>query len=95
MKITKSIKLLILGGIIVIGLNLTGCMIIEQPDIPDRFEVVKQLDSRFYEIRDKETGVHYFYKGNNGGNQCAISPVYLFNGQVKTTTDIEANKGEK
>lgn len=94
MKITKSIKLLILGGIIAIGLNLTGCMIIE-PDIPDRFEVVKQLDSRFYEIRDKETGVHYFYKGNNGGNQCAISPVYLFNGQVKTTTDIESSRGEK
>ena len=47
MKITKSIKLLILGGIIAIGLNLTGCMITET-NIPDRFEVVKQLDSRFY-----------------------------------------------
>lgn len=94
MKIKKSIKFLILGGLIVIGLNLTGCMIIE-PGIPDRFEVVKQLDSHFYEIRDKETGVHYFYKGNNGGNQCAISPVYLFNGQVKTTTDIESSRGEK
>lgn len=93
MKITK-IKLLVLGGLIVIGLNLSGCEL-GDPYIPDRFEIMSELDYNIYEVRDKETGVHYFY--NAYRNEGGISPVYLFNGQVKTTTDVEANKyrGEK
>lgn len=81
MKITKSIKLLVLAGVIIIGVLMTGCMGMFGVFIPEGFEVVEKLDDTTYEIRNEETGVHYYFSSE------FMTPVYQFNGQVKVTED--------
>lgn len=80
----KTIKTLAI--ISIAGLLLAGC----ESDINDKFDIVND-SGKIKEIRDKQTGVHYYYS-----EYCStpniLTPVYLFNGEVKTTTDMEAQR---
>lgn len=62
----------------------TGCSSIG-PD-KNEWEIISEN-----EMRNKKTGVHYYYS-QKAFCKDPICPVYLFNGQVKTTTDLEANR---
>lgn len=88
MKIKKSIKLLLL--ISITGIIMVGCSNSLGKNIPNGFTLVEEENGGIMEIRNNNTGVHYYYI--NGTSLC---PVYLFNGQVKVTTDIENDRNNK
>lgn len=77
-------KLIILLSISIITLPLIGCSKIIHND--NKFELIKEYNSKYtkYEVRDKETGVHYYI--NKKGGMC---PVYNFNGSIKSTAEIK------
>ena len=86
----KIITLLLIGAI---GLSLIGCSSTssDEDNYQDKFEIIQEFDKEseydidngiYCEIRNKETGVHY-YLGKN-----FMCPVYDFNGNIKTSTSV-------
>lgn len=51
--------------------------------VEDKLEIVKKYDTSLYEIRDIDTGVHYYlYRTvHNGG----LTPVYEQDGSIRVT----------
>ena len=76
-------------------LLLVGCGGLKVGDsvYSNRFEVVVEYDY-INEVRDRETGVHYFL----GYNSDSLCPVYLEDGTVKTTKEnpkyVKGNSNE-
>lgn len=83
----KIFKILVIAfiSIIIIGLCFYTAGIDSIPnnnEFDNDFEILHEynIDSnKFYEVRNKNTGVHYYI------NKGSITPVYTFSGTVKTT----------
>lgn len=87
-------KIITLSLIGILGLSLIGCSSTSsaKSNYQDKFEIIQEFDEEseydiyngiYCEIRNKETGVHY-YLGDD-----FMCPVYDFNGNIKTSTSID------
>lgn len=72
-------KLIILLSIGLMIIPLIGCSS-ESYENNNRFEKIDKVNQGLYEVRDKETGVHYYVDRNY-----RLYPVYNFNGTIKST----------
>ena len=69
-------------SIIIIGLCFYTASIPDNNEFNNDFEILHEYNidnNKFYEVRNKNTGVHYYI------NKGSITPVHTFSGTVKTT----------
>lgn len=72
----------IIAILISVAIILTGFTVNSIYSIPEGFELIKRYKG-ISEIRNLETGVHYYYKNNK------MSPIYEFNGFIRSTSKID------
>ena len=75
-------KKFVITSTLIFTLLATGC----SAGLNDEWEVINNN-----EMRNKKTGVHYYCSRKIFWKE-PICPIYLFNGQVKTSADIEPIK---
>lgn len=49
----------------------------------ERFEIIERISSYLKEVRDSQTGVHYYYLSSNHGK--SLTPVYESDGSVRVS----------